>query len=243
MGAEMNKHVVTLNVNNWASPNAIASQRHAAERWGAEYHEFTQPWCTGTDASDVFAAKFDLGDLPFEQPCRVVWLDADVMVRADCPSLFDEVPAGTFGGVLNDQGYEGQDQCARDWWERTVDVLNVGVIIGADSYPVEYSQATYVNGGVLVFDLPTHEPIFATSKAKRIRADRTVNPMLEQTLLNIWLRLFADQTILAATYNRLGKEAWLSGPAMTSYVYHFANIGELRGDKRARMDRIDWRAA
>jgi hypothetical protein len=122
-------------------------------------------------------------------------------------------------------------------------VLNVGVIIGADSYPVEYSQATYVNGGVLVFDLPTHEPIFATSKAKRIRADRTVNPMLEQTLLNIWLRLFADQTILAATYNRLGKEAWLSGPAMTSYVYHFANIGELRGDKRARMDRIDWRAA
>jgi hypothetical protein len=232
MGAEMNKHVVTLNVNNWASPNAIASQRAAAERWGAEYHEFTKPWCTGTDPSDVFAAKFDLGDLPFEQPCRVVWLDADVIVRADCPSLFEVVPVGTFGGVLNDQGYEGQDQCARAWWQ------SVALNFGQDKRR-EFDRETYINGGVLVFDVPTHNNVFCWSQF--MRPSGIINPMHEQTWLNMWLRSY-DRTILPATYNRLGKEAWLSGPTMTSYIYHFANIGELRGDKRARMDAIDWRA-
>jgi hypothetical protein len=235
MGAEMNKHVVTLNVNNWASPNAIASQRAAAERWGAEYHEFTKPWCIGTDPSDVFAAKFDLGDLPFEQPCRVVWLDADVIVRADCPSLFEVVPVGTFGGVLNDQGYEGQDACAREYWRRVLDALPL-----VNTHILTYNHNTYINGGVLVFDLPESEMVFRQSK--NLWKQRPANPMDEQTLLNIWLRLYGRRSWLPREFNCMGREAWLSGPRMTTYVYHLANIGSLRGDKRARLDAVDWRA-
>jgi hypothetical protein len=64
--------------------------------------------------------------------------------------------------------------------------------------------------------------------------------MHEQTWLNMWLRSY-DRTILPATYNRLGKEAWLSGPAMTSHIYHFANLGDLCGDKRGKLEAIDWR--
>ena len=222
----MNKHVVTLNVNNWASPNAIASQRAAAERWGAEYHEFTKPWCIGTDPADVFAAKFDLHLLPFKLPCRVVWLDADVMVRIDCPSLFELVPVGTFGGVLNNQdGSDLQYQVARDWWKK----VNGDVAFDGDGY---------INGGVLVFDLPAHAEVFYLSKI--LRHVGPVNPMYEQTLLNTWLRIY-PRLILPHTFNRLGKEAWLSGPAMTSYVYHLANLGELCGDKRQRLGAIEWR--
>ena len=232
----MNKHVVTLNVGNWASPNAIASQRHAAERWGAEYHEFTKPWCAGTDPADVFAAKFDLGDLPFEQPCRVVWLDGDVIVRDDCPSLFDEVPVGTFGGVVNNQDAgELQDQVAHDYWLSVLSALpfDSGTLLAFNSH-------TYINGGVLVFDLPQHDVMFANSG--KFWQRKPVNPMDEQTLLNIWLRLYGRRTWLPREFNCMGRDAWLSGPRMTTYIYHLANIGSLRGDKRARLDAIDWRA-
>jgi hypothetical protein len=232
-----------LNVGNWASPNAIASQQAAAQRWGAQYHEFTRPWCIGTDPADVFAAKFDLHLLPFAQPCRVVWLDADVIVRADCPSLFDLVPANAIGGVLNNQceGDDGelQDRVARDYWQQLYRRFD-----GSDCEdPHPYGPSRYINGGVIVFTLPDHNGAFFFSRCwlKHGIITKPVNPMIEQTALNRAIAYPAPIHILPATFNRLGKEAWLSGPAMTSHIYHFANLGDLCGDKRGKLEAIDWR--
>ena len=222
-------HVVTFDFGGYLCDNVRASQQAAADRWGAEYHVLTEP-IGAWGGRGAFAAKLDLPDLPFQNPCRVCYLDGDVVVRESCPSLFGLVPAGHFGGVPNYQGDTHADP-VRDHapsWSMMARLMGSSVA---------YQQDTYINGGVLIFDLPT--TAWRPLRAVMANAQR-IGPMAEQTGLNISVRMMeVPLCVLPRTYGLLGPAVWRDGE-MSEQVYHFAKIGPSR-EKRAVMERVKWR--
>ena len=226
----MSRFVVTLNTNDALCAVSRASHQAAARRWGALYVEMREAWGTLAHLG-VFGTKLELDRLPLQG--RVVWFDADTVVRSDCPSLFDLVPAGAFGGVCNFQGdTHGGDPYPdhAEWHDQVATQMQS---------PARYDPARYINGGVLVFDLPGHASVWR--HIRRTLPDVPVNPMYEQTALNVALvDLAIPLRILPREFNRLGVAAWRGEPAMSACIIHCANLGDLRGDKHAALSRVQW---
>ena len=92
--------VVVLNLyGDGMESNARASIMAAAARWGAEYVEITKGlfgW------RDPFWEKLNL-DRHTRRFERVVSFDRDVVVREDCPNLFEQIPSNEFGAVPSEQ--------------------------------------------------------------------------------------------------------------------------------------------
>lgn len=108
----VNVIVVGNGVGDAWRPNAKISVNAIARRWGnIPVIELTVP--IGDDDRE-FVQKLWL-----DQHCaefdRVIWFDRDVIVRYDCPNLFDVVARGNFGCVSS-------DDC-------TVDHVNTGVMV------------------------------------------------------------------------------------------------------------------
>ncbi len=230
---ESSKFVVTLNAGGALCASSRDSHQHAAQRWGAVYIELREPWGR-LSHHGVFATKLEMDRLPLLG--RVVWLDADTLVRDDCPSLFDLIPPGHFGGVCNFQndthGPRGDDPFP----DHASTYIAVAARMRSSS---RYRPETYINGGVMVFDLPDHGRVW-----EHIRAtlpDHHVDAMYEQTAVNVAIAdLSIPLTVLPREFNRLGRAAWHCGSTMTDYIIHCANLGALRGDKHGPLSRINW---
>lgn len=228
----MSLFVVTMNTNDALCTNSRASHEDAARRWGASYVEMRDPWGSLSHLG-IFGTKLELDRLPLAAPCRVVWLDADTVVRADCPSLFDLVAPGCFGGVCNFQGdTHGGDPFPdhADWYAQVASQMGS---------PSRYDPARYINGGVLVFDLPGHACVW--QHIRITLPDLAVDPMYEQTALNVAIAdLGIPLIILPREFNRIGLAAWRGGAVMAHYIHHLANIADLRGDKHGPLSQVNW---
>jgi hypothetical protein len=226
----LNLYLTTIDFDSYLVPNVRASHEAAAQRWGADYRPMSEPWGPMA-AKGVFGAKLDMGLLPFDRPCRVVYVDGDVLIRDDCPSLFDRVPAGRFGGVPNYQGDTHANPDRDHWptWTRIADRL---------ACDLPYDPLTYINGGVMVFDLADHAIVWPVA-ASIFADDDRVGPMQEQTSVNVVLRMLGiPRQMLEPGYNRLGASVWRPGP-MPCFVSHLAHLGALR-DRGDLLETIQW---
>src|SRR5688500_11106626 len=91
----MKTAIITLSFGAPMSPTARVSQEHAAWRWGCEHVVFTDQLAKG---ENPYEEKLHLDHRAKGWP-RVVYLDADVVIQRDCPSLLELTPAGSFGAV------------------------------------------------------------------------------------------------------------------------------------------------
>lgn len=206
----LGKAVITLNLYGDGMPeNVRASQRAASERWGAEYVEITRPMFGWQDPFleklylDRHAAAYD----------RVVYLDRDVIVRADCPSLFDLVPATHLGAVASEQ--EGHHLLFHI--QPKMDPLCH--LVGT---PMDYTTE-YINSGVLVFSPRVHRPAFDAARCIHGITPERSWEVYDQGCLSLGLKWSGTPLdLLPSEFNRCGERLWDRWtPTMDSYVWHF----------------------
>lgn len=221
----MSLKIITFNANDFWRPNSRESIESAAKRWGCEIVEVKDY----LGAGNPFAAKFRI-----DQFCgpgdRCLYLDADMLIRSDCPSPFDLVPVHKIGAVLNGQGdtHNGVPETyQRPSWERACKMLNI---------QRKYSDAEYINGGMILFSDSMGHGACARSLCNCITDTKGVN---EQAAWSVAIASLGLAHYLPRTFNRIGPAVWERGDAMADFIWHFAGYFEHR-DKR-RIDDIRWR--
>ena len=218
------RYLVTLNVGReFLGENARRSFRAAARRWDAQYVEILTPAHPG----EPLVNKLCLPDF-LPQAGRFAFFDADALIRVDCPSLFDIVPEGHFGGALSHQpGHEIADRhvlaSLPPWLERHG-------IRGLD--PID----DYLNTGVLVFDRPAHDAVFRTATGSGWEHGDWV--ITDQAMLSAAIHLLGVPLFrLAPQFNRCGDAIWQRWtPGMRDFVWHFCGYSELKW----RIDHTNW---
>lgn len=218
------KAVVTLNLyKDGFSENVRNSQRAAAQRWGADYVEISQPLFGWRDP------YFEKLHLPkhAEGYGRVVYLERDVMVRSDCPNLFDCVEENAIGAVLAEpNGYS---------LEMNVEP-KLDQIRQATGISVSYATQ-YINSGVLVFSPSLHADAFdAAVCCHNLIPDRS-REIYDQGFLSAGILLSNTALqVLGCEYNRCVRgipDEWTA--EMDAYVWQFC------GPKASsNMDKIKW---
>lgn len=217
----MSKAIVTFNVGNYWPANARYSVLDAAARWGAEVVEMTA-------SDDISRDKFRIHRKINAD--RVLYLDADMLIRQDCPSPFDLVPENYFGAVSNYQDDERIDERLEmdgQAWSWLCQHLG----------RKDFSARETVNGWFLLWAPACHDRIIDQLDA--LLPDKI--PMLAEQAA--WGWAFRECLhLLPHGFNRVGRSVWESSHRMTSYVYHWANWFEYRGaeNKRERIQRTGW---
>lgn len=135
---------------------------------------------------------------------RVLYLDADILIRPDAPNLFDLVPEDAFGAF--DESKLADRQTAKLDWERQTGM----------GYPDWLGYEPYYNTGVMVASR-CHLKLFAPAAVE-------IDNFYEQTMLNH--RLFDAGTkmyALPADFNRIPLAISATGrPLDDCYFSHFA---------------------
>ncbi|MEN6459508.1 MAG: glycosyltransferase [Thermoguttaceae bacterium] len=204
------KAVMAINLYEDDMPeNVRASQRAAAERWGAEYVEITRPRFGWQDAYleklhlDYHAAAYE----------RVVYLDRDVIVRADCPNLFDATPETHLGAVASEQ--DGHRLLVQIQPKMDPICRRIGV-------PMEYTTE-YINSGVLVFGPHVHRPAFEAARCLHGLTPERCWEVYDQGCLGLGIKWSGTPLHrLPSQFNRCGERLWKHWtPKMDCYVWHF----------------------
>lgn len=205
------KALATLNVHgDGLPPNFRQSMRAAAERWGAEFVEITNPivpW------NDPYWEKLNL-DRHLAMYERVVYVDRDVVIRSDCPNLFELVPEDTFAAVPSEQeGHSFLNDI-----QNTMQPLRR--LCGIDVIDWERE---YLNSGVMVFSPQKHAKVFELA--------RVLHPIpwvrnwitIDQGLIALALKIVdPPKMFLPPCFNRCGAKLWNHWtPYMTDYIWHF----------------------
>jgi hypothetical protein len=150
--SSLRKIVCTLNVGtDCVLPNARNSIREAARRWGADYCEILSP----TGPRHHYEEKLHL-DEHFGDGYRVLYYDADVVIRKDCPSPFEVVPPGHWGWV---RSYHPSHAGTLGAVQATLPAY--AARCGAQVDP----ERDYPNTGMVLFELPAHRPVFEQARA------------------------------------------------------------------------------
>jgi predicted O-methyltransferase YrrM len=192
---------------------ARASLRDAATRWRAEYIEVIAPLYDGRDA---YREKLALERHAFGFD-RVVYCDRDVVIRKDCPSLFDIVPAGWLGAVPSEQ--EGHNLLHHI--RPKMEPLAAAAAARLDL------EREYFNSGILVFEPRAHARVFERARALTPLAPDLTWEVHDQGLLSLAVKLEVVPLLaLPPTFNRCGAVVWDRWvPTMSDYVWHFCSMG------------------
>jgi alpha-N-acetylglucosamine transferase len=100
----MTNALLTINVNNnvFLDQNTRESFQAAAERWNCDYIEYTTPPEVYRNLHPVF---LKLKSLEICNHDRIFLIDADAIIRADAPNIFDLTDPKLFYAVKNDWPY------------------------------------------------------------------------------------------------------------------------------------------
>lgn len=155
--------------------------------------------------------KFGIYDLLHKKYDRIAFIDADILIRPDSPSLFDIVPEDKFG-IFNEGFYTPRSMCLHE----VKKVYNVDL--------KDWNGADYYNTGVMVVSR-CHRHIFKiNAPVKDLR-----NSFGEQTYLN--MRIIQSQTPvfpLHYDFNRMCIMDRLTGMTrLNSYFIHYAGFDSL----------------
>jgi hypothetical protein len=210
MSKTQQRHAIA--VGNWREDgwraNARSSIAAVARRWGVPVVELTK--CVGNDDCGV------LEKLWLEKHCegfdRVVWFDRDVVVRSDCPNLFDVVPAGRFGCVSSHQAP----------WHVRESARALAPLFAANGATYDYT-IDHLNTGVMVFDPPQHAGIFRAARGVSVAAGEL--PFFDEPQLSLAVKQSGRRHLLERAFNRCGlANLHEFSPAMTDYIWHFCGI-------------------
>jgi len=159
-----------------------------------------------------YAAKMRIAELLWVYE-RILYLDSDVLVRPECPDLFDLVPADKFGAWLASTVNPGFGPL----------IANVQDTLGDIGW-----RDGYFNSGVMVV-ARMHRPAFN----KQI--DYT-DAMQDQTLLNYRVqKLGFPIHDIGHRFNHTGAADRVADRA-GSFIIHYAGVGG--GDPQGRLDAI-----
>ncbi len=174
--------------------------RAYAERVSADFMVITEKKISQTSAH---WEKFQIHDL-LDTYDRILFLDTDIIVRGDCPNLFEAVPDDAFGAFDESRYYT--DACER-------------MELTAREYEMEVMEAwdgRYFNTGVMVISR-AHQKVFQ-------KPPREFDNFYEQTYLNlVFVREGVRMFPLDFRFNRMHPmNAHTGEPRLSSYIVHYA---------------------
>jgi hypothetical protein len=227
--------LIVLNIGGRSLyPASRASMQAAASRWSCDYVEVTRPLARplGRHISAVWS-KTVVWRTVGAQFQRVLVLDADILIREDCPSPFAVVPEGSFGVVSRFQGPLPpgfiDTTCVR--WAHKLRLQKVP--------PPERS----LNGGFVLYEPQTHAAVLRRWETAGKAVAHRYWSLVDQASLSVLLyNTDVPQTWLPSEWDLVGacqRHTQSRAPAgrMAAYVYHFTNQ---RG-RRARIAACQWR--
>lgn len=222
--------LVTINTGDFLRPNVRASYAHAAKRWGCEYLEITEPY---HKSQHPYGMKLELPEHPALADTRALFVDADVVIRSDCPDPFGSVPSGYFAAAQNDQGditgLVNHNQ-AEAW------TFAQQCVPAAKPY-----RGWYINTGVFLFESERHR--FTFDYAARLYEATKEGGGDDQTALALTLDTSRVPFYpLARMWNAVGSDIWQAWPKMPVWVTHYAKFGKeyRRENTAATMDAVQW---
>ena len=161
-------------------------------------------------------AKFSIRELLKKQYDRIAFIDADIIIRPDSPSIFDIVPEDQFG-IFNEGLYMPRAVCIRE-------VMKVHKV----ELPT-WDGKTYYNTGVMVVSRQ-HRHIFTVDEeVKPLR-----NSFGEQTYLNMKI-IGSEVKVFSLPYkfNRMSHMNRIVGISrLDSYFVHYAGYGMMIGEEK-----------
>lgn len=215
MNEERNHALVTLNVGN--KPEYTLSHQvfqAYCERWGLAFEQITEkrfrsaPWFANRRQRLSFE-KFQLRDL-LDTYERILYVDGDVLIRANCPNVFDIVAPIQFGCVFEDVGKSAWKR--REEWEKVqkrLGHLNMG-------------ELRYFNAGVMVVSRE-HRELFDLNPRKMARGRWP-----DQTTFNYYVRKRHYAVCeLAPKFNMLecfGEDFFVDKKRRNAYIIHYAGM-------------------
>jgi hypothetical protein len=228
----MTNALVVLNLNDFMPAIARESMTAAAARWGVEYVEVTEP------VADVhhFWQKTYL-PLTLTRFERVAVFDADILIRSDCPSLFEKVPPEYIGCVSDVQmGYPRN-------WRHAYMGLEEAKRFGLKPYPTERD---HLNGGMVVYEPVNHAYYLNEWRKAGERANWSIEPLADEGALSCVLHHFhAPVWWLPWRFNALVQYNRRHTPMnrMNAFIYHFYLERERKqaGKLGEVMSQVNWR--
>lgn len=194
--------IFVVNQGGCLQPNALASMKAAADRWGVVLHIMEE------NSSALHPACWKL--LAFEETSfdRLLILDADTLINSTCPNPFDEFTEDKLTVVSDRQTHQpARDKAELDEWE---------IVSGKRVNP-----GRYFNSGMMVASREHHEPYLRAAYALCL-----IHPHLtwhDQTPVNVVMNdhsdvlSFADETW--NFHNPAGRiPDWQN---MKKNIYHF----------------------
>jgi len=162
----------------------------------------------GTEYPSPHWIKFGIYNLLKKEFDRIAFIDADILIRPDTPSLFDIVPEDQFG-IFNEGTYTPRSMCIHE----VKKVFNVEL--------PKWNGKDYYNTGVMVMSRQ-HRYIFKiTEEIKPLR-----NSFGEQTYLNMKI-MANDVKVFSLPYqfNRMSILDRIIGISrLDSYLIHYAGF-------------------
>ena len=219
----------TLNIGGVLTPNARQSIASAADRWGCEYLEVKDlAWkdCHPCATKLMFLAER-------AQPWkRIIYMDADMLVRSDAPSPLDSVPDHLVGGVCDYQSH--YDEKLRLHIEDAVHRNHFAHLkeAGADFNADDLAKRPF-NGGFLVCS--NHHAWIFERACKTLRRNPSLDGHVEQLCLNHALYESGMKHEMDNCWNRIAPDV---NKPMADYIYHFTGSGF--GEKRNAIKTFRW---
>jgi len=249
--------IVVLNVGRRSlHPKSRASFVAAAERWGVEFVEITDPLAP---VHHFWQKAFAIERLSAFD--RVVQMDADMLIRWDAPSPFELVPDDHIGVVSSRQftppprdfllSPPTGEESKGVWISRHRDGCVQGWARHMGMQPCHDER--HLNGGFFLYSTTLHRELFSRLREVGKSAKWTPRRLPEQASLSVLLHnLNPPQTWLPHTWNIVAahqrhiREEYCTG-VMNGFVYHFT--GKVARGKRIAVtcwekmpcDEIAWR--
>lgn len=226
--------IFVINFNDMLAENSRASLRACADRWGCGYFEVVSlPEHPAQHAACYKAMAFQLCPLAD----RLFIIDADTVVRSDCPNPFTEFPDDALTAVFQKRGWGPNDGIERAEWAKCQqfaqndaerDIVRRGMALDA--------TLPYFNSGVMVASREQHAAPFL--RASQITREQGFS-WYDQTALNFAARCAGSKIHGAPDSWNCFNPDWARGEwkKMHSFVYHFAG----NPARAAKIKEVQWK--
>lgn len=215
-----------VNYNRMLCDNQVRSFEHAASRWGVELAIVTEnDLSISYHPGAVKLSAFELCDAE-----RICILDADTIIRADCPSPFEKFPSEIITACINKQPHLAPFYLQA---ASVIEPKEMKLILEAKPEgTVNFDYKHYINTGFLVAERHSHQHVFELARHIYLSVDGF--GWHDQTPLNYAIAYTKAGVHLAdLTWNYCMPGNQLR---MHKWIYHYAGSPERYDILR----KIDW---
>ena len=236
----MKSIISVLDIGGFCTPQSRASLENAANIWGVDIN-FIQddiiPW-----SGCKWFGKYTAREL-YTGYDAVLQIDADVYVRIDSPSPFDEWKPGSLGMVREHQPEYGWGNGTSGFWEEG---LHSFFYYCCGYWAVRLQRPPpekrgYYNGGFMMYNPAEAKPWFDLVMECGAIEGHNGRGLSDQTIISILAHnAEIPVTPMSSKWNAIhaGRTSSLCGPGMDkANIYHFCG----KRNRKHRMSIVDWR--